>query len=154
MSTKVWGPKLWYVLHVMTFKYPEFPNEYDKRHYHDFFTNLQYVLPCMKCRLHYRQNLEKYPLTPNLDSREYLVRWLINIHNEVNLVTGKPIKSYQEVLTEYKNEMLNPNVTKNNNGLNLKFFKYIFIVLIIISIIYYIYNYLSKRKRYVYISRR
>ena len=152
MSTSVWGPKLWYVLHLMTFNYPEIPNEYDKRHFHDFFVNLQYVLPCMKCRYHYRQTLEKYPISPHLDNKTSLVKWLIDIHNQVNISTGKPIKSYNEVLQEYKNEM--ENTKTNIKTTNFPNIKYLFIPLIILLIMYIIYYYLKHKKKIIYIGKR
>ena len=152
MSTSIWGPKLWYVLHLMTFNYPEIPNEYDKRHFHDFFVNLQYVLPCMKCRYHYRQTLEKYPISPHLDNKNSLVKWLIDIHNEVNISTGKPIKSYNEVLLEYKNEMLKTNTQIDK--LNFPKFKIVSISLILIVLIYSIYYYLKHKKKIIYIGKR
>jgi len=152
MSTSVWGPKLWYVLHLMTFNYPEIPNEYEKRHFHDFFVNLQYVLPCLKCRYHYRQTLEKYPITPNLDNKNSLVKWLIDIHNEVNVSTGKPIKSYNEVLQEYKDEMSKTNTKISYN--KMPNIKYIIIPIIFILISYLAYYYLKNKKKVIYIGRR
>ena len=102
MNPKIWGEKMWFILHIITFNYPEDPTFLDKRHYNDFFTNLQYVIPCDKCKLHYREHLENNPLTPNLDKKEDFVNWLINVHNAVNISKGKPTMTYNKVLNEYK----------------------------------------------------
>ena len=50
MLTSVWGPGLWHTLHTMSFNYPISPSIEDKTHYREFILNLQYVLPCGKCR--------------------------------------------------------------------------------------------------------
>ena len=55
MTTKDWGPRLWYVLHLITFNYPENPSFIDKQHYETFFLSLQNVLPCSICREHYKK---------------------------------------------------------------------------------------------------
>jgi hypothetical protein len=84
MHPQVWGPHLWYILHIISFEYPEKPTEYDKRIYHDFYTSLKDVIPCAECRKHYRDHITKYPLTPHLDSRDTLIKWVIQVHNFVN----------------------------------------------------------------------
>ena len=37
MDPTIWGPHMWYVLHIITFAYPKEPTEYDKQRYSDFF---------------------------------------------------------------------------------------------------------------------
>ena len=84
MNPKIWGPPLWFSLHTITLHYPEKPSLYDKKAMSDFFTNLQYVLPCKTCSQRYDHYLTKHPIQNYLNSRNDLVRWLIKIHNEVN----------------------------------------------------------------------
>ena len=106
MHPKIWGPHLWYILHIISFEYPEFPTEYDKRIYHDFYTSLKDVIPCIECRKHYRDHITKYPLTPHLDSRATLIKWVIQVHNFVNSSIGKPTFTIQQIMDIYAN--LNP----------------------------------------------
>ena len=56
MLTTVWGPGMWHYLHTMSFNYPVSPTKEDKKHYFDFIINLQYVLPCGKCRKNLKKN--------------------------------------------------------------------------------------------------
>ena len=37
--------------------------------------------------------------------KEEFVKWLIHIHNEVNVMLNKPINSQEEVMQEYKKEL-------------------------------------------------
>jgi len=64
-----------------------------------FFTNLQYILPCKICRAHYAKHLSLHP--PAVQTRDTLSRWLHNIHNIVNVNTGKPQVPYEHVKEHY-----------------------------------------------------
>ena len=68
-TTKDWGPKLWYSLHIITFNYPDTPTIIDKQNFETFFTSLQYVIPCSLCRQHYKEHLEKNPIRPHLENK-------------------------------------------------------------------------------------
>lgn len=142
MHPTTWGSHLWYILHIISFEYPEKPTEYDKRIYHDFYTSLKDVIPCVECRKHYRDHITKYPLTPHLDTRDTLIKWVIQVHNFVNASLGKPTYTIQQVLTIYNNlqpispfASLNPNIIKQFKNNNNPQEYYRLITLIIISII-------------------
>lgn len=156
MDPNIWGPHLWYVLHIITLTYPIEPTEYDKRMYHDFFTNLKEVLPCDICKKHYSKFISQYPITPHLSKREHLVKWLIQIHNFVNLELGKPVLEVTGVLELYKNlkpiSPFHPNniatesiaYNKYVNDTTLTRLKIIIVILLIVIIVikaYYWRNY-------------
>lgn len=61
---------------------------------HDFLQSLGRVLPCKKCRPNYEKYISDHPF--DLRSRDHLVRWMIDLHNDVNKRLGKPILSYEE----------------------------------------------------------
>lgn len=103
MDSEVWGPHGWIFLHSITMTYPKIPNEIDKQRYKNFFVNLQNLLPCEKCKEHYKQNLISTPIDNHLDCRKSLVEWLIEIHNKVNESLGKKRLSFDEVMTYYNN---------------------------------------------------
>ena len=148
MDPKIWGPKLWFSLHTMTFNYPENPTEIDKRNYYDFFINLKNVIPCAKCSQHYGEHLENNPLSPNLDKKELFVKWLIDLHNDVNKSLNKRLYSYDEVIKIYKDHYRNSkseNVIKNNGNYK-NYFSIIFIIIfIIICVVLYIKCFRKKR---------
>ena len=41
MDPTIWGPKLWFVIHTVTFNYPSNPTNIDKKVHFDFFMNLR-----------------------------------------------------------------------------------------------------------------
>ena len=97
MHPEVWGPHLWYILHTISFSYPDNPTDYHRNAYRDFFTNIKDVLPCEQCQKHYTKHIQEYPITPHLDSRATLVKWVIQIHNFANLSIGKPAYTPEEL---------------------------------------------------------
>jgi hypothetical protein len=82
MDTRFWGPPGWRMLHLLTFSYENTPET--KRAYREFLRTLPFVLPCKFCRASLTDYYKKHPIEPALASRETLVRWLYDIHNEVN----------------------------------------------------------------------
>lgn len=130
INPSLWGPHSWKMLHYITMAYSDNPTNQDKNNMKNFFFSIKNVLPCEKCRVHFALNLEKYPLTDYvLSSRYNLINWLKDIHNEVNIRTGKKQYSYDELIKEYEN--------KNTNNCNVEIVTVILLVLIVIIIAIY-----------------
>jgi hypothetical protein len=45
--------------------------------------------------------METHPLGPALESRDALIQWVIDMHNEVNKASGKPIWTRERVIEHY-----------------------------------------------------
>jgi hypothetical protein len=100
MDPTKWGPGLWIFLHTLTFNYPSNPTWTEKKIMNDYLTQLQYVLPCIHCRSHYKDYLLNEP--PKLESRSEFVVWMIQLHNDVNKRNNKPLWSVDKVVEFYK----------------------------------------------------
>lgn len=120
MDPTVWGPKLWFVIHTIALNYPNNPTYEDKRVTEEFFNNLKYTIPCGKCKIHYRQRLERNPIINYLDSKESLFRYTIDIHNQVNKSLGKKIYTYDEVVEIYREHYNKEDVKKEKRYLAFK----------------------------------
>lgn len=132
MNPNIWGPPAWKYLHSVTLGYPECPSEEDKKRMYTFMTSVGPVLPCFKCRDNFEAHLEKYPLDEKtLGSRSELVKWLINIHNDVNRYNNKAVLSYEDALSHildpYKSEILSCGVITT----------FVAIIVVLIVFIYY-----------------
>lgn len=145
MEPNVWGPHTWIFLHTITLNYPDNPTKLDKINMMEFFNNLSNILPCEKCALHFKENLKRYPISKSLESREQLVKWLIDIHNEVNKITGKREYSYKEVndyyLKLYSSGEMDMRLIKKKKNSNI--FYILFISLIIIIFYNYYISYIN-----------
>lgn len=88
-DSAVWGPHYWFFLHTIAQIYPESPDKSTKRKYYDLIQNYPLFLPIGTMSNRFSDLINKYPVTPYLDSRESLVRWVHFIHNKVNVSLGK-----------------------------------------------------------------
>ena len=78
-----WGPKLWKLLHTVSYYSPEIMNDNQKKDYYYFYTFLvPRCIMCMKCQIHYRKMMEKNIFTGN--TKNELIDYVIKIHNIVN----------------------------------------------------------------------
>jgi mitochondrial FAD-linked sulfhydryl oxidase len=129
MNPEVWGPPAWILLHTITFNYPENPCAEDKNNIKNFFKYFSYQIPCNKCILHFKKYMKRNPLTNELlSSKDDLIDWLIDAHNNVNKINNKRIYSRDEVIENYES-LYNPSLN------NLFSYKNILIIIIIILLI-------------------
>ena len=94
----VWGPIFWMTIHIVALGYSDNPSYSEKRAAKEFYEGLQFLIPCPKCKEHYRDNLKIHPITPSLDNRKDLFKWTVKMHNLVNKQLGKPEVSEEEAL--------------------------------------------------------
>jgi len=118
MITSIWGPSGWFFLHLITFGYPINPTNIDKKNFYNFFYYLQYVLPCGKCKINYKNNINEVDTKLTMDvfnSRDSIKLWLMNLHNKVNLLTKKNIHfTYDEL--NFKYEKFRAKCDNSNNS--------------------------------------
>jgi hypothetical protein len=84
--------------------------------------------------------LNMYPITPYLDSKESLCRWLWHINNKINEHLEKPKISLNDFYKNYYN--LYKNKESKNKEL-LHFYKkilFLFIILVFIGVGYFLYK--------------
>ena len=153
MDPNIWGPYFWFTLHTITLSYPDKPTYENKRQYNDFFIGLQNVIPCPKCREHYKNHLSNYPISTALDSKEHLVIWLFNMHNIVNESLGKKKMEFSDFQEKYR-RIYSPTIpekiistTPVDKWFKIKFFLTIICVIGIIGGInhYYWKNRINRR---------
>jgi len=110
--TKVWGPPMWMIMHMITLNYTEKKKKETKK----FFESLTGVLPCKKCRINYTKIISNGPLKLTdavFKNRNTLSMWLFKVHNKVqkdiykksSLLTNKPL--YTNSQSDYQKAMKN-----------------------------------------------
>jgi len=137
----IWGPHYWFVLYTIALSYPLHINECTKKKYYDFITNLPLFLPVPDIGGVFSKFLDAYPVTPYLDSRESLSKWVHFIHNKINSYLGKPELTYYDALNKYYDHYKLKEIKKNDERKNKE--KYIFGALIIVIILVIIYLYIK-----------
>lgn len=109
LRASVWGPYYWFVLMSIAVSYPVKPNKITKKKYYEFIQNLPLFIPNDTIGSKFEKLLDKYPVTPYLDSREMFTRWVHFIHNRINVILGKKqitlgaaMEKYYELYKEEK----------------------------------------------------
>lgn len=134
MDSTIWGPGAWIFLHSITFNYPINPTSKEKQEHYNFFKNLENIIPCEICKNHYKNNLQRFPLSNNvLSNKNNLIKWLIDIHNSVNQLNNKRIYSYDEVIKIY-----------NNKYFEKSYINYIIYFVLFLLFLFIVYLYLKK----------
>lgn len=114
LDKNVWGPHYWFVLHTVALTYPKNPNDTIKKKYYDFIMNLNILIPDMKIAKKFSDMIDKFPVTPYLDSKESFMKWMHFMHNKINILDGKPTIKYEDSLElYYKNYDLDKNSREN-----------------------------------------
>lgn len=114
LNKNVWGPHYWFVLHTIALTYPKNPNDTIKKKYYDFIMNLNILIPDMKIAKKFSEMIDKFPVTPYLDSKESFMKWMHFMHNKINILDGKPTIKYEDSLElYYKNYDLDKNSREN-----------------------------------------
>ena len=101
LDPNVWGPHYWFVLHTIALSYPISPNSITKKKYYDFIQNLPLFLPISEIGNSFSILLDKYPVTPYLDSRESFNKWMHFIHNKINIALGYQELTMEQAMTNY-----------------------------------------------------
>jgi hypothetical protein len=99
LDATIWGPHYWFFLHTTTMTYPMKANDVVKKKYYDFIQNIPLFIPNTYM-------LDTYPVSPYLDTRDSLTRWMHFIHNKMNKRLGKReisiTKFYEDYHENYK----------------------------------------------------
>jgi len=136
----VWGPHYWFVLHTIALTYPSHPNETIKKKYYDFVHNIPLFLPITTIGNKFSALLDKYPVTPYLDSQQSFVKWIHFIHNKINVQLGKPELTMEDAMVLYY-EHYKPKAIKEKEQRKRRE-KYVFtgLILLIALLTMYLYK--------------
>jgi hypothetical protein len=140
LDPNVWGPNYWFVLFTIAITYPIYPNDVSKKKYYDFIQNLPLFIPNEKFANNFIDTLDKFPVTPYLDSRESFIRWIHFIHNQINIKLNKPILSLEDAMEKYYLNYLPKKTIDIQFIKKKKKYIYLLLIFILLSIIYYLYK--------------
>ena len=87
MGRSVWGPPAWRMLHALA---------NGPRHalVPDLLAQLAITMPCQQCRARLAEHLDETPDFAR--TREGMYRYTVDLHNAVNVSTGKPVFAVPE----------------------------------------------------------
>ena len=109
---EVWGPHYWFFLHTIAHAYPAQPNEVLKKKYYNFYHDLPLFIPIAEVGNNVAKLIDKYPVSPYLESRHLLIRWTHFIHNKINTSLEKEPLTLPLALRAY-HKQYTPPAAKN-----------------------------------------
>jgi hypothetical protein len=83
-----------------------------KKKYYDLIQNLPLFIPIPEIGNSFSKFLDKYPVTPYLDSRPSFIKWMHFIHNKINVALGQPEATMDETMVAYY-ELYRPKEVKD-----------------------------------------
>lgn len=139
LNPDIWGPHYWFTIYTIGLSYPNNPDDIIKRKYYDFFTNIPIFIPDQDIGKIFTDFLNNYPVTPYLDSRESIIKWIHFIHNKINQYIGKQEITYYDALNRYyKNYDLKSVKIHNDRKNRERYIFYSLLVILILVILYFI----------------
>lgn len=137
---EVWEPHFWFFFHTVAHSYPAVPNSVTKRKYYDFIQNIPLFIPNPDISTQFSKLLDKYPVSPYLDSRDSFIRWMHFFHNKRNKQLGKEEISLFASLDQYRHHY-KPQQLKLSERFSLKKEYVVFVfTLICLVLIYFFYK--------------
>ena len=137
---EIWGPHYWFFLHTVSESYPIHPTSVTKKKYYDLIINFPLFIPNQEIGNKFSQMLDKYPVSPYLDSRDSFVRWVHFIHNRMNTKLGKEQMSMELALEKYRNQYKPKKVLLHETIMTRKHIIHFVFIIILLFIIYQLYK--------------
>ena len=140
LNRTVWLPYLHFVLQTISLYYPENPNTVTKKKYYNFVNDLPLLFPEYPMGKNFIDLLDKYPVTPYLESRLSFMKWVNYIHNKIKLDLKEETNDFSKSLQEYY-EKYKPKEVINKKWIKKKSKYIIFsVILLLFVLIIYLYN--------------
>jgi len=136
----IWGPHFWFFLHNIAEAYPLTSNKVTKRKYYDLIQNLPLFIPHDNMGNQFSHLIDKYPVSPYLDTRESFTRWVHFIHNKINYILDKKRILLPDALKKYRDLYKNKTVHLAERFHIKKHFVISFFIIILFIFIYLTYN--------------
>lgn len=139
LDAEIWGPPFWFTLHTIAITYPTHPNDVVKKKYYEFIQNIPLFIPNSKMSSDLCEYLDKFPVTPYLDSRMSFMKWVHFLHNKINMKLGKEIINFDDSIQMYYDNY------KPKNEISYKIFrekqKFLFGTTILFGVLLFSYLY-------------
>lgn len=101
----LWGPGKWAELHLMSLRYPLYPDIETQGSMVDYIYRIPRSLPCSVCRRHAQEYLKAHErdIPWAVQSQRNLFILFVAFHNDVNRRNGKPQLRYEDALAIWTN---------------------------------------------------
>lgn len=114
----VLNPKIWikyykFCMITISLNYPKYPNDVTKKKYYDFINNIPLLFPNNPLGNNFIKYLDKFPVTPYLDSRKSFIKWVHFINNKINIDLKLKEETLEDSLKNYYDKYKEPKKEEN-----------------------------------------
>jgi len=102
-----WGPRLWYIIHKITYNLPINISLTDQNILMFYFILIGSIIPCPFCASHYMNSITSKLLIRNVSSRKLIIDWFNTQHNEINIMKKSRVYQNSEIDLLYNNTSFN-----------------------------------------------
>ncbi len=140
LNSKIWLPKYMFIMKLVSINYPKSPNDVTKKKYYDFIQNLPLLFPNEPLGNNLIKMLDKFPVTPYLESRLSFMKWVHFTNNKLRESIEETKLSFSESLEFFYEEFKTDRTKKRELYLQRKKFIQIAVLIGGIGLIFYLYN--------------
>lgn len=101
LDPRVWGTGKWVAEHLNSFTYPKNPTLEEKLKMKKYLDCYDISLPCGSCSVNWKKHISKYDLNKVVQSKTSLIKFWVDIHNDVNKSLNKKTYTYNQVMAMY-----------------------------------------------------
>lgn len=134
--TFAWGPIYWNYIHTLSYKYPKKPNKLEIDMYYRAVYSYSDIIPCVRCRTHFKHLLDNDELLRALKSRNTFIKYMWTLHNNVNSKLLKRTIPFKTADAAYKRLLRN---SKESNifyiKTQLQSYKRIIVLILLICVL-------------------
>ena len=136
----IWVPYFYFILQTISITYPITPNEFSKKKYYEFISNIPVFFPQYPIGNNFINLLNKYPVSPYLKTRESFMRWVNFIINKINASMKWEQYTFYDSLELYYGKYKPKEMIQREKNKKRKQYIIISIVVIFIFIIFYLFR--------------
>jgi hypothetical protein len=106
VNPSIWGPSLWKILHIAALRSG---SRSTIPHWRSILEAMMSGLPCPDCSDHYNAWYRSHPLRLGLMPNMFqgaIIRWILEVHNDVNRRTGKAVWNTTQLAATYGGETI------------------------------------------------
>jgi hypothetical protein len=109
---KYWGPKLWYIIHKITYSLSPIITINDQKLLMYYFNLIGSIIPCPYCAAHYNNSISIKLLNRSVSSRQSIIDWFKTQHNDINIMNKGRVYHGYEIDLLYNNTPFNHDLFK------------------------------------------
>jgi hypothetical protein len=140
LDPEVWGGKYWFFLRTIAIIYPKYPSTITKKKYYDLIHNFSLFIPNEDISKKFDKLLNLYPLSPYLNDRESLCRWIWFINNKINETLEKPKIPINRFYTDYYDLYKQNKVSLKEKYKLYEKILYVILIIVCLALSFYLYK--------------